>query len=200
MIKRTKFIHQEKYPFQLIETEQKGSLGLAISGAGYHTDLPVFYYLSQLVAIHAGPVLQAVTSKVKKEIIEEVFTKYNLQYKPLNHIILAKSAGTRKASYLLKNIDWFSTTSIIWLTPLIGNTDLFDHLMAINNPSLIVIGTRDRHYDEEKLTQLGNRENIYLHIIEGATHSLEYMDKGNVEKSIEILNGIVKASRTFLNF
>ena len=196
-MKRQSIKYRGEHEFQVLRPKQGSSLSLVIAGAGYHTDLPLLYFISQLL-VTTGDVLQAKYSSIPTEVIEEAWFEISSNRKYESLFVVGKSAGASKASRLIENNKEFENAKVIWLTPLIKNEKLFERLMTFKNPSLLIIGNKDRHYDAERLAQLRERANFQIKIIPNATHSLEYVDKGNVEASLEILKEIIEEVASFI--
>lgn len=198
MIKRKSFFDKENNEFQLLKSEKDDILSLVLPGAGYHTDLPLFYFISQLLAEKYGHVLQVKHSTASLDNAEKMFNQQVEKGNYSEFIIVGKSAGTTKAGRLLKRNEHLKSAKIIWLTPLLGNQNLYETLLKTENKSLLIIGDQDRHYIKEKISELKTKNNFSVHVMNNATHSLEFVDKGNVNESLKILREIVKIVEKFI--
>ena len=197
-MKREQVKYKGEHDFQVLRPQKGTALSVVIAGAGYHTDLPLLYFISQLLATSKGDVLQAKYSSIPTEVIEEVLSAMTEKVDYEQLFLVGKSAGASKTSRLIERNETLSTAKVIWLTPLIKNEKLFDRLITFNNPSLLIIGDKDRHYDLDRLNRLQGRSNFDVRVIADATHSLEYVDKGNIDASLNILKEVTAAVSEFI--
>lgn len=199
MLYRSKFRLQGSYEFQLLKSRPSRTLTAVLPGAGYHTDLPVLYYISQWLAINQGHVLQARESSIPLDSVRDAFTEQVMYGHYEDYLIVSKSVGTQKTADWIHKDAILNNSRIIWLTPLLKNESLFQQMLNFKQQSLIIIGDRDGHYEPEKLRQLGALSNYHIHIAPNATHSLEYIDKGNVNASLTIMSSIIDSVKDFVH-
>ncbi|ASK60781.1 hypothetical protein CFK37_00445 [Virgibacillus phasianinus] len=104
--------------------------------------------------------------------------------------VIAKSIGTVALASELANRNKLRNAKAIWLTPLLQNDYIFDHLINRNlQEGLIIMGDNDRCYLEERFDQLAGKDKMKPILIKGTDHALEHED--GMYKSIDCLKEIL---------
>jgi hypothetical protein len=110
--------------------------------------------------------------------------------------LTGKSLGTLALGYLLETHENLRDAKTIWLTPLIKNPELLEQMLAHMKDAVMVIGTKDPHYDRDIVDRLNSSTQLSGIIVDGANHSLEI--KGDVTQSLRVLMQIVSILQQFL--
>lgn len=194
------------------QEQQSKAICIMLPGLGYTTQLPLFYYATNVFVDHHIDVLhinyaylqnkqfaelnneeqdswmyedvQAVVKEVLKE------TQYQQYY------VLSKSLGSIPMAFEWKQRQFLQPAYGIWLTPLLKNDAVYEGMLTGNLPSLCVIGDNDPHFTEERIQTLRTNSLIQTVIIPHAEHSLEI--KGNVAASIQIVDQIMNNIKQFI--
>ncbi|MBD1383544.1 alpha/beta hydrolase [Metabacillus arenae] len=173
---RTTFIDEKEVQYTHI-VNGSTVVCFMFSGAGYTYEKPLFYYSTMtmlqnpydVVHIHYSygqdlfklP-LEDITKIILYDvnpIINEVLK--NNQYQEI--AFLGKSLGTIPIINRLMKSDIYINSKMILLTPLLKFDSIFETLLMINHPSLIVIGEKDTHYIPSKIEAIENKTNIKIH-------------------------------------
>lgn len=197
---KSSFGHMTRH---LLLKHKEGSRKLVVlfPGGNGHCDIPVLHY-ARKVTLEAGcDVLSLEYGYLRteggydrkhfdvvldecKEAIDSVITQYDDVY------FIAKSFGTLVCGGILQQMN-YSGAKVMYLTPL---EYTIPHILGIE--STVVVGARDRFFTPENIDMIKGQENITLHVIEEATHSLEI--RGSFEKSIDILHGLCNLYKSFV--
>jgi predicted alpha/beta-hydrolase family hydrolase len=201
-------------PNELIRPEgETDHLAILLPGYGYTCDGPLFYYAESLL-VHTGANILRVEYAYNKTpgfmqrpeaewlawLAADVTAAYRtaLAQRPYRELILiGKSLGTLAIAHLLTMDDRFTgPVRAIWLTPAFRLAGLTERMRPITDPSLIVIGDADPHYDEAALTTLAETMRPEVLVVPNADHSLEI--EGDIITSIAILGHVTQAIARFL--
>ncbi|MFW9787431.1 MAG: hypothetical protein ACFFE2_04285 [Candidatus Thorarchaeota archaeon] len=110
--------------------------------------------------------------------------------------LVGKSLGTLALGHLLETYEDLREAKTIWLTPLIKNPELMEQMLSYMKDAVLVIGTKDAHYDSDLIDRLNATTLLSGVVVEGANHSLEI--EGDVTKSLRVLMQIVTIIQQFL--
>ena len=185
------------HAFQLVKSDQNQALSLFLPGASYHTDQPVFYYISRLLTAKKGPVLKANNINIPLEAISEVFEQQRKYFDHREFFLVAKSSGTIQAGYLINQLPALKKASVIWITPLLNDNTLFQQMQNYKGQSLVIVGDDDWSYQHHKLEQLKALPNYKIVHLEGANHDLESGKKLNLFESLDFLKVIIQSVANF---
>lgn len=188
---------RESHAFQLIKSDQKKALSLFLPSASYHTDQPIFYYIAQLLTSQKGPVLKANNSNIPLEAITEVFEQQRKYFDPSSFFLVAKSSGTIQAGYLINQLPALKNASVVWITPFINDSTLFQQMLNYRGKSLVILSKEDWSYHESKVAKLQAKENYTVVIMENANHDLESPEKLNIHESLANLELVLQAVAAF---
>ncbi len=171
-------------------------------GRNYPVECPTLYYARQ-VAISRGYEcitlrysdiskdrnidLGILADRLEDEVNEQLST---INWNEYNEIIfVSKSIGTVIAGRYQNENDIHVKN--IYLTPL---KETMNYMNA--NNSVVVIGEDDEYIDFKYLYDYCNKNNIIINSFEGVGHS--FNDKLHIERSISILNDIVKIYEQYI--
>ena len=110
--------------------------------------------------------------------------------------LTGKSLGTLALGHLLETHENLRDAKTIWLTPLIKNPELMEQMLSHMKDAVLVIGTKDTHYDSDIIDRLNATTLLRGIVVDGANHGLEI--EGNVTKSLQVLMQIVTIIQQFL--
>ncbi len=110
--------------------------------------------------------------------------------------LVGKSLGTLAVGHLLETYENLRDVKTIWLTPLIKNPELMEQMLSYMKDAVLVIGTKDAHYDSDIIDRLNATTLLSGVVVEGANHSLEI--EGDVTKSLRVLMQVVTIIQQFL--
>lgn len=110
--------------------------------------------------------------------------------------LAGKSLGTLALGHLLETHEELRGVKTIWLTPLIKNPQLLEQMLAYIKDAVMVIGTKDQHYDSDIIDRLNANTQLSGIVIERANHSLEI--EGDTTQSLQVLMQIVTIIQQFL--
>jgi len=188
-------------------------LAIMLPGFAYTCDMPLFYYAEELFiqtgvdilrveyAYHKVPGwLKLPGDEPDRWLAADVTAAYRaaIGLRPYRELILiGKSIGTMAMAHLLTMPDRFAGNArAVWLTPAFGLPNLTGLMTRCPDPSLIVIGDADHHYDTAALDTLRTTTKPEVLVISGADHSLDLA--GDVGGSILALRQTMQAVERFL--
>lgn len=177
----------EFVPNELIR-QQLGSSTLAVllPGRGYTCDMPLFYYSERLLVDRGWDVLRVQydyrrmndsTSVDEQQerltvdsrgAVDAGITQGDYQ----RVVLIGKSLGTIAMVHLLPTLEAADVWSV-WLTPLLKRPDVLEYVAAGSDRSLIVIGSKDSHFDPAMLDGLAGDKQCVTLVIDGGEHSLD---------------------------
>lgn len=180
-------------------------------GYRYGLEAPIFFYLEELLAQNGFDIIgldyryNENMEFVKadddekdkwfeydcKAIGSEVFKAIG-QYKEV--VLIGKSLGTSVILNQIKNFKIPEEYKIIWLTPGTSAHEIYQLLNIIKNRSLLMLGTKDRYYNEKEIHNINN-DNVTIKKVENAGHVFETED---IYKSIENISIVLKEIELFV--
>ena len=145
--------------------------GVVLPGNGYPALAPVLHWPARLLAA-AGWRLAVVSWSPETEGGPDpvAFVLRVLQEASgdaLPDLVIAKSLGTLAAPWAVEH-----DVPGVWLTPLLGDPKVLGALRAMDERSIAIGGSADRHWKAGSLAGA----DIEVHEVEGADHSLEQPD------------------------
>jgi len=187
-------------------------LGILFPGIGYSCQMPLLYYQTKLFlslgldvlwveyAYNRRPDFQSLPNSERKNwVYADVrgSCKAGLEQRAYSNVTLSgKSLGTLVLGHLLISETALSHAQAIWLTPLLKDEKLRTEIRKARQRSLLVIGTKDAHYDAASLEELKNLPHMATVVLEGADHSLEVED--NVSNSIRLMDQVIQEIKRFV--
>ncbi|WP_312049506.1 alpha/beta family hydrolase [Exiguobacterium profundum] len=183
------------------------TLVILLPGYGYTNDSPMFRYTTGLCIENGLNVLEvnynyrderydsvdvnkAIVDDVRLVIDQILHTDSVQQY-----IIVGKSLGTvAMASELTRNV--FHDAKLVWLTPLLKQDDIYEAIQSHKGQQMILIGTADQHYVDERMKRLEHLALTELEIVKEMNHSLEYT--GETYRSLRLLETLLKRVEQFI--
>ena len=202
---------KKNVPYTIIENGSK-KLCFMLSGTGYTYDKPLLYYATMLLLenefniVHINysyekdlfdKEIEFVIGRLKDDVdsvVKEILEASNYE----QVMFIGKSLGTIPLISKYIQEESFLTCKTILLTPLLKFDLFFDGVMKSSNDMLVVIGNKDRHYIDEKIVMLQERENIDLLEIANANHSLE-IEPTNTVDSLKAMSEILEKISNFIN-
>ncbi len=201
-------------PNELVRPEgSTNRLAILLPGFAYTCDMPLFYYAESLCVATGVDVLRVEyayntipgfltlpDNETDRWLAADVTAAYRTaiaQHPYRELILIGKSIGTMAMAYLLTMADRFAgPVRAVWLTPAFGLPHLTELMVRCSDPSLIVIGDADHHYDPAALARLRETTSPEVLVIPGADHSLEL--PGDLAGSIAVLRQTMEAVERFL--
>ena len=196
--------------FRLSDDTQK--IALVFPGIAYNSTMPLLHYSVQAILASGINVLtvdydysnnpeflkQSIRARSDWLIGDvEAALKFITEMEKQEVVcLIGKSLGTLALGHLLEKYDNLREAKTVWLTPLIKNPELMEQMLAYMKDAVLVIGTKDSHYDSDIIERLNISTQLSGIVIEGANHSLEI--EGEVIKSLRILMQIVTIMQQFL--
>ena len=188
-------------------------VAILFPGIGYTCQMPLLYYQTKLFlslgsdvlwveyAYNRRPDFQSLPDCEQKNwFYADVrgSCKAGLEQRAYSKVTLSgKSLGTLALGHLLTSEPALSShAQAIWLTPLLKDEKLRTEIRKARQRSLLVIGTKDAHYDAASVEELKNLPHMTTVVPEGADHSLEA--EGNVSNSIRLMNRVIEEIQRFV--
>jgi hypothetical protein len=197
-------------PNRFFKHEQASALALIFPGLRYTCDMPLLYYLTQVLLNKGIDVLQ-LNSDYTTESIKALEPAERLQVMVtdtqaaletafpdkgyLNLILAGKSIGTLPLALLLAS-GAAAEAACIWLTPLLHYPFVVDSALQHSGPALFVASQADETFEAESMELIKKQKNIKAIIFEEADHSL--LIPGEIFKSLEIMDQVVHACSDFV--
>lgn len=187
------------------QPEETNYLTIILPGAGYTTQAPLLHFTTGIFWNKGHDVLhvnyqysqEEMSALEKDEFTADVLSVIELilDNHDYSHLtIVAKSIGTVAMTYLLE-YPRFKTAKTIWLTPLLQRNHVYEALLKCDHEGIVIIGNEDPCFIEERFEEIKKNQNLTLHLVEGANHSLEL--KNNIIGSIDVLKDIMKVIDDF---
>lgn len=189
-----------------------GSLAILLPGLGYTLDMPLFYYVENLLLEQGWDVLrveyayyQRVDFQDSSEaerarwLLADATAAYRagLSQRTYERVALVgKSLGTLAMGHLLTMEESAIPMRAVWLTPLLGREQLREQIIRYGGPSLFVIGTADPHYDPKALESVLTATNGEAVVVEGAEHGMDI--EGDPIASVRAVAQVVEGLDRFL--
>ena len=188
-------------------------LALILPGLNYSCDMPLLYYSTQIMLEAGTDVLQVKYDYTKTRsggsasTLKERFGDLQTDVTQIAHVALAqrdykyltvigKSLGTLAIPHLLQADLPLRPQSCVYLTPILNELVPLRDLIQTCPRNLFVIGTGDRYFDPELISQLISPNADNFMIIDGVNHSLEF--QGDTSHSLEVLDEVVRRMQNFL--
>ena len=188
-------------------------LALILPGLNYTCDMPLLYYGAQIMLEAGADVLQVkydYTQTHSDRSVSSLTGKFGaLQEDAIriarialeqraykNLTVVGKSLGTLAIPHLLQADLPLRPQTCVYLTPILNELVPIRDLLQTCPRNLFVIGTSDRYFDTELISQLISPQADNFMIIDGVNHSLEF--QGDTFHSLEILDEIIRRMQTFL--
>jgi len=196
----------------LKQSDDTQEVALVFPGLAYNSSMPLLHYSIETILASGINVLtvdydysnnsefmkQSQTTK-SNWLIEDIEGALSVITEEENQKVVCltgKSLGTLALGHLLETYDNLRDVKTIWLTPLIKNPELLEQMLAYMKDAVMVIGTKDPHYDRDIVDRLNASTQLSGIIIDGANHSLEI--DGDVTQSLRVLMQIVAILQQFL--
>ena len=194
------------------QSVDKQEVALIFPGHGYNSNMPLLYYTIRTI-LSCGLNVLAVdydysnTPEFMKEsqrtrsdwLIEDVEAALKVITEEENQKVVCltgMSLGTQALGYLLETHENLRDAKTIWFTPLIRNPELMEQMLTHMKDAVMVVGTKDPHYDRDIVDRLNATTQLSGIIIDGGNHSLEI--EGDVTQSLQVLMQIVAILEQFL--
>jgi len=188
-------------------------LALILPGLNYSCDMPLLYYSTQIMLEAGTDVLQVKYDYTKtrsggsastlKERFGDLQTdvtqiaRVALVQRDYKHLtVIGKSLGTLAIPHLLQADLSLQPQTCVYLTPILNELVPIHDLIQTCPRNLFVIGTSDRYFDPELISQLISPNADNFMIIDGVNHSLEYPQ--DTFRSLEVLDEVVRRMQNFL--
>lgn len=194
---------------QSVETQKTA---LVFPGLAYNTSMPLLHYSIQAILASGLNVLsldydysnnpefleQTMQSRadwMTREVEATIRVVTKVKDQDITCLV-GKSLGTLALGYLLETYVDLRDAKTIWLTPLIKNPELMEQMLSYMKDAVLVIGTKDSHYDSDIIDRLNATTLLSGIVVDGANHSLEI--EGDVTKSLRVLMQVVTIIQQFL--
>ena len=188
-------------------------LALILPGLNYSCDMPLLYYASQIMLEAGADVVQikydyTQTQPSSKDsplsdrfgsLAEDVtqIARVALMQRDYKHLtVIGKSLGTLAIPHFLQADLSLQPQTCVYLTPILNELVPIHDLIQTCPRNLFVIGTSDRYFDPELISQLISPNADNFMIIDGVNHSLEYPQ--DTFRSLEVLDEVVRRMQNFL--
>jgi pimeloyl-ACP methyl ester carboxylesterase len=178
------------------------TLAVILPGAGYTALGPVLHY-PRLWALGNGIDTLTVDYRASGKMAWQeaadytaacavaVFDAVARDHSYRKFMVIGKSLGTRAMGPLLEQRPVLQSSTCVWLTPIFADNAMMDTIQRYRPPSLLVVGTDDPSYDEERLNVALQATSGTSLVIEGANHSLEL--KNDVRGSLAVIPRLLDA-------
>lgn len=196
----------------LKQKSRAGPLSIILPGLRYNVDMPILYYATGIL-LEAGHSVLGVDTRysVNEEFMsvssqertnwmfkdaEAIYNSiqrlegYNLS------VIVGKSLGTILMSYMVQRYPDIQECKTLWLTPLLHHDMVVDQMIAHKGKSLVVIGTADSIYNDDKISRLVEEGKCEVLAIPRGNHSLDV--PGGVLASMEQLTSVMGSFKDFI--
>lgn len=197
-------------PNRLFKHEESTALAIIFPGLRYSCDMPLLYYLNQVMLNQGIDVLQlnsdytteAIKALPPTERLQVMVTDAqaalmtafpNMGY--TNLILAGKSIGTLPLAMLISS-GTVPEASCIWITPLLHYPFVVDAALQHAGSSLFIGSKADETFEPENMELIKKKKNVRAIVFNGADHSL--LIPGDVLKSLNILDQVVHAYSDFV--
>jgi hypothetical protein len=187
-------------------------LAMVLPGINYNADMPLIYYLTQVLQFHAIDVLQLrpdyQSPAFQKAPVEERLSimahdtraglSAGLAAGSYQQVILAgKSIGTLSMALLLAASTGLDQAVTVWLTPLLHDPLVVKAAQGHAGPSFFMAGSGDKTFDPQAMQRIQDHTAAQVWVAGGADHSLEI--PGDPLQSLNFLVSGMQAFSTFLS-
>ncbi len=159
---------------------------LAAEQAGYETTV-IEYPVEALEAKDWDAVAESARRQVRQALSSPLRGRV---------VVLAKSLGTRVLAETADELADFEQVSVVWVTPLFGDTGIRTAAVNANWRSLIVCGEVDPFHDVDGTAEVSAGVDAEVLVLPGADHALEV--EGNVAATVAGLSTLADAALDFL--
>ncbi len=187
---------------------------MVFPGLGYSCEMPLLFYTAQLLLQKGYDVLcvdysynkragaetgEAELERWLRSDVEEAYAALMKHQKYSSVVLVGKSLGTTGAAKLLESGRAGKVSHVIWLTPLLNDTELLRSIEAnaTNVKSLFVTGSGDPHFNKDNLDSIAKSLDAQVLVFDGADHSLEMED--DYKNSLEALKTMLDHVEKFLS-
>ncbi|WP_462408626.1 alpha/beta family hydrolase [Neobacillus sp. Marseille-QA0830] len=188
------------------------SICIMLPGIGYTTQLPLFYYATNVCMTQNIDVLhvnyqfkeneqfanlpdaeqeQWIYEDVKATVAEVL---KDAEYKQC--FLLSKSIGTIPMALEWAQQNFIHKSFGIWLTPLLKDEKVYQAILATEVPSLCVIGSNDHHFMEERVESFKQNKLVRTVVIPKADHSLEV--SGDISATLGAVRLVIDNLQAFI--
>ena len=194
------------------QSDDPHEVALVFPGLKYNSRMPLLHYSIKTILTSGLNVLTvdydySNTPEFMKQsqetrsdwLIEDVEAALKVITEDKNQKVVCltgKSLGTLALGYLLETHENLRDVKTIWLTPHIKNPELMEQMLTHMKDAVMVVGTKDSHYDRDIVDRLNATTQLSGIIIDGGNHSLEI--EGDVTQSLQVLMQIVAILQQFL--
>lgn len=196
----------------LKQKKGSGPLSIILPGMRYNVDMPILYYATGILLAAGHSVLSVdlrypetpdFLSVSDQERKDWMFKDAEAIYKAVQEmdgfnlsVLVGKSLGTIQMSYMVQNYQDIRECKMLWLTPLLQNNWVLNQMAAHKGKSLVVIGTADSHYTDDKVARLVKEGKCDVMAITNGNHSLDV--PGGVLDSMKQLTSIMSSFKEFI--
>lgn len=197
----------------LKQSDDTQEVSLVFPGLAYNSSMPLLHYTVETILASGINVLTVdydysntpeflkQSQRTKSDwLIEDVEAALKIITETENQKVVClagKSLGTLALGYLLEKYENLRDAKTIWLTPLIKNPELMEQMLNHMKDAVMIIGTKDPHYDQDIVDRLNSSTQLSGIIIDSANHDLEI--EGDVTQSLRVLMQYVAILEQFLN-
>ena len=194
------------------QSDDPHEVALVFPGLKYNSRMPLLHYTIKTILTSGLNILTvdydySNTPEFMKQsqetrsdwLIEDVEAALKVITEDKNQKVVCltgKSLGTLALGYLLETHENLRDAKTIWLTPHIKNPELMEQMLTHMKDAVMVVGTKDSHYDRDIVDRLNATTQLSGIIIDGGNHSLEI--EGDVTQSLQVLMQIVAILQQFL--
>ncbi|MHA1575783.1 MAG: hypothetical protein ACTSU3_00340 [Candidatus Thorarchaeota archaeon] len=196
----------------LKQKKGKGSLSIILPGLRYNVDMPILYYATG-VLLEAGHSVLSVDTRYSgikefmngsnQERADWMFKDAEAIYNAIQKlegynlsVLVGKSLGTILMSYMVEKYQDIQECKALWLTPILQQKYVLNQMIAHKGKSLVVIGTADSFYDDEKIARLVEEGKCEIMAIPKGNHSLDV--PGGVLNSMKQLTSVMGSFKEFI--
>lgn len=183
-------------------------LAILLPGVGYTCDMPLLYYAEFLLLSRDADVLRVdysynrrpdLREASQEELSRRLFAdtsaalRAGLAQRTYREVtFVGKSLGTLAMGHLLAPEHRpTQTIRAVWLTPILSDTRVREHLMRDHRSSFLAIGTADPRYDVRFVGHIRAETEIETVVVEDANHSLDV--SGDVVASVQSVEWVIGA-------
>lgn len=189
-----------------------GPLSIILPGLRYNVDMPILYYATGILLEAGHSVLSvdtrysgikefmAVSNQERADwMFKDAEAIYNAIQKLEGYhlsVLVGKSLGTIQMSYMAQTYQELSECKMLWLTPLLQQKFVLNQMVSYKGKSLVVIGTADPIYDDDKIARLVDEGGCEIMAIMNGNHSLDV--PGGVLESMNQLTSVMSSFKDFI--
>ncbi|UQN10586.1 hypothetical protein [Deinococcus sp. QL22] len=186
------------------------ALGLLLPGLSYGLSRPGLLYASRtltdlgfdtfgLDTSYHTPEFQALPDDMTRPwLTQDVEAAFQAAWQARSYTrlcLVAKSLGTLSLHFLLASGQVPEDAQLVWLTPVLNRPEVLEQILQRPSQSLVVIGTEDPHFQEERITHL-LAAGVEVLVLTHADHALDV--PGDTVASLAHLHRIMQRLRAFV--